>query len=111
MVESEITQLIKDYVKLLRGEGVAVERAILYGSRARGDFSEGADIDLALVIKNMDRADFTLKRTLMQLAVRIDDRIEPVAYSSQDYEKDDWLPLLYSIKTTGMEIDISDIKT
>jgi uncharacterized protein len=111
MVESEITQLIKEYVKLLRTEGVAVEKAILYGSRARGDYGEEADIDLALIITDMNRADFTLKRTLMQLAARIDGRIEPVAYSPEDFAKDDWLPLLYSIKTTGKEIDLSDVKT
>lgn len=109
MVESEITKLIRDYVQLLRAEGIQVERAILYGSRARGDNSEEADIDLALVITDLDRADFGLKTTLMQLAVRVDDRIEPVAYSPSDFEKDDWLPLLYSIKTTGKEIDLRDV--
>lgn len=109
MVEPETTKLIRDYVRLLRAEGIPVERAILYGSRARGDNSEEADIDLALIITGLNRADFNLKTTLMQLAVRIDDRIEPVAYSPSDFAKDDWLPLLYSIKNTGKEIDISDV--
>jgi predicted nucleotidyltransferase len=109
MADPEIIELIKEFVKLLRAEGIEVERAILYGSQARGDASEGADIDLALVIANLHRADFELKRTLMRLAVRVDERLEPVAYSPQDFEQDNWLPLLYSIKTTGQEIDLGDV--
>jgi predicted nucleotidyltransferase len=106
MAEKEIAELIKDYVRLLRSEGIAVEKAILYGSWARGVTAEDADIDVALIIRGLDRANFNIKRTLMRLAVRIDERIEPVAYSPEDFVKDDWLPLLYSIKKTGKEIAI-----
>ena len=108
MAEETIAQLIKEYVRLLRSEGIGVEKAILYGSRCRGDTAEDTDIDVALVIKGLDRANFNIKRTLMRLAVRIDERIEPVAYSPEDFEKDDWLPLLYSIKNTGEEIDVGE---
>jgi hypothetical protein len=90
MADPEIIELIKEFVKLLRAEGIEVERAIL-------------------VIANLHRADFELKRTLMRLAVRVDERLEPVAYSPQDFEQDNWLPLLYSIKTTGQEIDLGDV--
>jgi len=38
--------------------------------------------------------------------MQADARIEPVAYSPEDYEHDDWLPLLHSIKTTGVEIGV-----
>jgi predicted nucleotidyltransferase len=108
MVEKTIEQLIRDYVRLLRSEGIGVEKAILYGSRSRGDTSDDADIDLALIISGLERANFNIKRTLMRLAVRIDERIEPVAYSPEDFESDDWLPLLYSVKKTGKVIDIGD---
>lgn len=33
---------------------VAVERAILFGSRAMGNYKKGSDVDIALVIKNND---------------------------------------------------------
>ena len=109
MADQEIIKIIRDYVGLLQNEGIEVVRAILYGSRARGDANEEADIDLALIIKNLNRADFELKRNLLRLAVRIDERLEPVAYSPEDFEQDSWLPLLYSIKTTGLDVDISDV--
>jgi len=102
MVEETIKQLIK----LLRSEGIDVEKAILYGSRVRGDMGEDNDIDVALIINGLKRDNFNIKRTLMRLAVRIDERIEPVAFSPEDYEADDWLPLLYSIKDTGLVIDL-----
>lgn len=109
MVEPEIERIIIRFIRLLLKEGFQVKRAILYGSRARGDSAESADIDLALVIDGLRRTDFESKRTIMRLAARIDERIEPVAYSPEDFEKDNWLPLLYSIRNTGVEIDLSKI--
>ena len=106
MVEETIKQLIEEYVRLLRSEGIDVVKAILYGSRVRGDVGEDNDIDVALIINGLKRDNFNIKRTLMRLAVRVDERIEPVAFSPEDYEADDWLPLLYSIKDTGLEIDV-----
>lgn len=44
---------IKEWVKELVGElkknGIEVEKVILFGSYARGDFSEGSDVDLIVV--------------------------------------------------------------
>lgn len=50
----------------------AVEKAILYGSRAKGDFKPGSDIDLTLL---GDRLDF---RILGELAARLEE--SPIPY-------------------------------
>lgn len=106
MVDREIERIILEFVRLLLKEGFPVKRAILYGSRVRGDSTESADIDLALVIEGLQRTDFETKRTLSRLASRVDERLEPVAYSPEDFERDNWLPLLYSIRNTGIEIEL-----
>lgn len=45
-----------------------VEQAILFGSRAKGNFSEGSDVDLALV----GQATFS-SRELSDIALQLDD--------------------------------------
>lgn len=50
----------------------AVEKAILYGSRAKGDYRHGSDIDMTLV---GDELDF---RILGEIAARLED--SPIPY-------------------------------
>ena len=50
----------------------AVEQAILYGSRAKGNYRKGSDIDLTLVGNGLDH------RMLGEIAGRLDD--SPIPY-------------------------------
>ena len=40
----------------------------------------------------------------MQIAWRIDPRIERIPISSESYEKDTWIPLIYEIRQKGDEV-------
>ncbi len=46
-----------DYMIRLFESIPSIERVVLYGSRATGDFERGSDIDLAVVGKNVTYAD------------------------------------------------------
>ena len=35
--------------------GDRLERIVLYGSRARGDYDDNSDIDVAVIVKDLDR--------------------------------------------------------
>jgi len=50
----------------------AVEKAILYGSRAKGNYRPGSDIDLTLIGKQLDL------QTLGELATRLEE--SPIPY-------------------------------
>ncbi len=51
-----------------------VETAILYGSRAKGNFRNGSDIDLTLVGKNLNLT------VLNQISLEIDDLLLPYMF-------------------------------
>ena len=52
-----------------------VERAILFGSRAKGTHKRGSDIDLALVGGALDQ------RTVLRIYDALDDRLLPYRFS------------------------------
>ena len=45
-----------------------IEEAVLYGSRARGDYKRGSDIDLSLKGENMGRKQLVLLRDKLYLS-------------------------------------------
>ena len=42
---------------------------------------------------------------LFQIAYKIDPRIEPVPISLKSFQFDTWIPLIYAIRTQGIEIE------
>lgn len=58
----------------------AVTKVILFGSRAKGNYKEGSDIDLALFGKHMDH------HTLNQIAQELDDLMLPYKIDTVVYD-------------------------
>ena len=53
MSREEILRLIKDIIfEVAKKYGVEIDRVILFGSRARGDFREDSDWDILVITKN-----------------------------------------------------------
>lgn len=74
-----------------------VEEAVLYGSRARGDFKNGSDIDLTL------HGDDTLTHTVLsKIATDIDDLLLPYTIDLSIFTKISNRDLLTEIKRVGM---------
>jgi predicted nucleotidyltransferase len=103
LVDSEIRDIVTRYVQALLGRGVNVDKAIIFGSYASGSFSEESDIDVAIVSPDFGKDRFEEGKMLFQAAWRVDPRIEPVPISSNSYEQDTWLPLIYEIRNKGQK--------
>ena len=58
-----------------------IEKAILYGSRAKGNYRTGSDIDLTLVGENLDLA------TLFKIENELDDLLLPYKIDLSIYHK------------------------
>lgn len=74
----------------------------LFGSYAKGTANEMSDIDIAVVSDDFikDRVDAQIE--LLQLAALIDDRLEPRAYKSEDFNFNN--PIAYEILKHGVKL-------
>ncbi len=106
MVDPEIRNIILRYVNVLTTRGIRVEKAVLYGSYASGNIHPGSDLDLAIVSPDFGKDRFEEGKKLLQIAWRVDPRIEPVPISSDSYENDTWIPLIYEIRQKGVEVQL-----
>ena len=106
MVNPEITSIILRFVDVLNSKGIRVEKAVLYGSYASGNVHTGSDLDLAIISPDFGKNRFEEGKMLLQIAWRIDPRLEPIPISSDSYENDTWVPLIYEIKENGIELEL-----
>ena len=106
MVDPEIRDIILRFVETLNKKGIHVEKAVLFGSYASGNFRPSSDLDLAIVSPDFGKDKFEEGKMLLQMAWRVDPRIEPIPISSKSYEKDTWIPLIYEIKQKGIELQL-----
>jgi predicted nucleotidyltransferase len=102
MVNPEIRDIVKRFLDALTARGIRVEKAVLYGSYVSGKAHTGSDIDIAIISPDFGQNRFEEGKLLMQIAWRIDPRIEAVPISSESYEKDTWIPLIYEIRKKGV---------
>lgn len=107
MVSQTIIRKIEEFISILRGvEKIRVDKVILFGSRSKGKTHKDSDIDIAVVSRDFGKDRYKEGSRLFEIAARVDPRIEPVPISLQSWKKDNWVPLFYEIKRTGVEISL-----
>lgn len=104
MVEREVVEAIKGFAKKIRQQKIRISKVILYGSRASGTARKYSDIDVAVVSPDFGKDRFREGVKLFEIAGEVDPRIEPVPLSVESYKNDTWIPLIYEIRKTGLEI-------
>lgn len=107
MVEKEIREKVKEFVKELRRQKIKVAKVIMYGSRVSGKPHKYSDIDVAIVSPDFGKDSYNEGARLFEIAGKIDPRIEPVAISLKSYEKDTWVPLIYEIRKNGLKLKVA----
>jgi len=107
MVEGEIVEKIKRFVEELEKNKIRVIKVVLYGSRVSGKAHKDSDIDIAIISSDFGKDRFEEGVKLFEIACDIDPRIEPVPISVKSYEEDTWVPLIYEIRTKGIELPVA----
>lgn len=105
MVDPEIIDKIKKFRLALEDRKIRIVKIILYGSQISGNVHKDSDIDVAVISPDFGKDRFEEGSQLFQIAYKIDPRIEPVPISSTSFQLDTWIPLIYAIRTQGVEID------
>lgn len=99
MDKTEVIKKLVEY-KLLLASYFELEKVLLFGSYASGTNRENSDIDVAVIVKNLNKDYFKDTPLLWKLRRQIDDRIEPLLFEKG---KDD-SGFLSEILKTGIEI-------
>ncbi len=107
MASREIIDIVSGFIKALKKRGIRVDQVFIYGSCASGRARKDSDIDVAVISPDFGRDRYEEGKLLRQIAWRIDSRLEPVPISKESFLKDDWIPLIYEIKTTGVPIEMA----
>lgn len=104
MAKKPLIKIIKRFTSALTEEGITVDKIILYGSHARGKARPDSDIDIAVVSRDFGKDRIDEGMLLFRIAGEIDARLEPVPISLKSYKNDTWVPLIYEIRTKGIEL-------
>jgi predicted nucleotidyltransferase len=100
----KITKAIREYLKILKKEGLPIQKVYLFGSWAKSKAKKWSDLDLCIIsprFKNSNEAlDYLWKRRIVNKNVHI----EPFGWSPKDFVDED--PLVWEIKKTGKEIKV-----
>ncbi len=107
MVEKSILKPIMRLVEALAKKNIKAEKVILYGSYAEGRNTKYSDIDVAIVSNDFGKDRVEEKMSLFGLGSRIDPRLEPIPLTPRALQEDTWVPLIYEIKTKGIELAIT----
>lgn len=90
MLEQSVLTSVRHYLAALASRGITVERAVVFGSRAKGGADEWSDIDLLVISPQFDGVkDRSTVNLLWRVAARTDSRIEPIPCGSRQWREDD----------------------
>jgi predicted nucleotidyltransferase len=95
---------VEEYVRRI-SQLIPVEKAVLFGSYAKGTYDEGSDVDLAIFSDHFERMDRVEGITfLLTHAMDYDIDLEPVAFTAKEYSHPEGI--VDEIIKTGVEIAV-----
>ncbi len=104
MVEETVIKSVKSYLARLSAAGIHANKAVLFGSFARGQAGEYSDIDLVVIAPEFDGSrEMSLIKKLWRATVG-DSRIEPIPCGEREWETDQARPVLEIARREGIII-------
>jgi len=102
-IESVVFKKVRSFLDKLRLTGFHISKAYIFGSYAKGQVDKWSDIDVAIISPQISNDRFEERIRLTELAITIDDRIEPLPFNLDTFSDDD--PFVRQIKTEGVVIN------
>jgi predicted nucleotidyltransferase len=105
MVDGEVLKVVRGYLAAVRRAGIGAERAIVFGSHARGEATADSDIDVIVIAPDFDGPrDRARTALLWRLRASTDSRIEPVGVGVRQWSEDEGNPLIAVARLEGEEV-------
>jgi predicted nucleotidyltransferase len=101
-IESIVLKNVQLFLDKLRLAGFHISKAYIFGSYARGQVDKWSDIDVAIVSPQISNDRFEERIRLTELAISVDDRLEPLPFNLDSFSDDD--PFVRQIKNEGLAI-------
>ncbi|HEY5123001.1 MAG TPA: nucleotidyltransferase domain-containing protein [Ignavibacteria bacterium] len=98
----EIISTIKECLKELEKFNIKIEKAILFGSYANGNYNEWSDIDVALVSADFEGDRFIDRIKVRNITRKINIDFEPLPMRPEDFNSPN--PFVKQILKTGQFI-------
>lgn len=106
MVENTIISTVRQYLAVLSSRGIHAGKAVLFGSFARGEANQWSDIDLIVIAPEFDaERDFDRIKSLWEVTLLADNRIEPIPCGEKEWERGDGQPILEIARREGIVIE------
>jgi predicted nucleotidyltransferase len=84
-----IIHQIRDLIDDIERNNIPINQAVLFGSYAKGLFTDTSDIDIALVSDVFEGIRFYDRKKLNSIAIRHDPRFEIHPYKTSEFNPDD----------------------
>ena len=107
-IPDEIMEKIKNFLQMVSASGLHLERAILFGSYAKGNANNWSDIDIALVSKDFTGVGFYDRKRVNPFLIKVDSRIETHPFRPEDFTRDN--PFVDQILKDAIEITFDNNK-
>lgn len=102
-LSQEIRRKILKYLTFLEKEGIKVEKAIVFGSYAKGNIRPWSDIDVCLISRQFGKDIFEEGLKVSKIARKVDFLIEPHPYHPADF-REKYDPLASEIRKHGIAV-------
>ncbi|MCX6153294.1 MAG: nucleotidyltransferase domain-containing protein [Candidatus Kapabacteria bacterium] len=101
-IPDRIIEIIKNFVIEAKVDNVSIEKAILFGSYAKGTNHKFSDIDVAVVSKDFEGTRFYDNEKLSRSKIDTSIDLETHPYRPEDFTEDN--PFVKEILETGIRI-------
>ena len=101
-IEAVVFKNVQSFLDKLRRTGFHISKAYIFGSYASGQVDKWSDIDVAIVSPQISNDRFEERIRLTELALSIDNRLEPLPYNPDNFNDDD--PFVRLIKEEGVVV-------
>ncbi len=101
-ISKKLKQAIQEYLKVLEADKLPIEKAVLFGSYAKGFQNKWSDVDLCIVSPAFKDSWGATQYLWRKIPLNFSFALEPVGYHPRDFKSGS--SLISQIKKTGVRI-------